>query len=83
MILQLRVAWRVPDSGLLLVLPFAVEVDSGKIEKTDTPAYNDGNLGRDIARSVLGLEGLWSTAWSQFQLLLRKWFFAYMMLPTQ
>lgn len=58
MVLQLHVARPVPNRCLLGVLPLGVQVNEGQNAQTYDPAHDDGNFGRDVARSVLGAEDL-------------------------
>ncbi len=55
------------EGGLLLVLSLAVPPDENHVDETGTPAADNGDLGRLVARRVFGPEGLRSCVFPGFR----------------
>lgn len=58
LILELYVFWLSSQQSLLGILSATVPVDEQHVHKTHAPAADDGNLGRNVARSVFRSERL-------------------------
>ncbi len=66
LVLQLPIMRLCAEGGLRLVLSLAVPPDENHVDETGTPAADDGNLGRLVARRVFGSEGLRSCSFPRF-----------------